>query len=76
MMMPSGHTLVLRVLKQRSVSGVAPVKVESVVTIRKDADQLGVFDREKVAVSKKFLGTRHRVPCIWISTGVVSRDGA
>ena len=65
MMIVSGHTSALRALKQRSVSGLAPFKVERVVTIRKTADLShppGISDRLKVAISKKFLGTRHRMP--------------
>lgn len=75
----SGHTSARRALKQRSVSGLAPFKVERVVTIRKTADLRdppGISDRLlKVAISKKFLGTRQRMPRIWTSTGVVSSDG-
>jgi hypothetical protein len=48
------------------------------VTIRKTADLShppGISDLLKVAVSKKFLDTRQRLPRIWTSTGVVSSDG-
>jgi hypothetical protein len=56
----------------------APFKVDRVVTIRKLAELTRCArssDRSlRVALSKKFRGTRQRIPRIWISTGVASKE--